>query len=133
MPYKLSCYRCGFEHLESEKCPRCRNMAWFAGAMMAGGILGLTMLFSQLAGCQPQPTVASPLDREILKRTDVQIRAIQADFQAKYAQITEPILKEQGDVKARVCGQARLAVNDCVIDLVTGAVTKAPAKPEAKK
>ena len=98
--------------------------------MMAGAVIGALL---SIASCQSKPITASQLDREILKRTQVQIQAIQADFQAKYAQITELILKEQNEVKARVCAAAVLPVNDCQIDLVTGAVTKTPTKPEAKK
>ena len=135
MPYNYVCPRCDREVPIGRDCPSCYQTEWTLwGVLTCIGIVVALVLFSNLAGCQPKPPVANALDREILKRTQLQLSTIQADFQREYAKITDPILKEQAEVLHRNCDPLKIAIQDCVVDTVTGAVTKRqPPKQDARK
>ena len=85
----------------------------------------LFLLAFGLFADEPKPTV-SELDREKLKRIQLQMELLQKQIDAALS----PILQEQAEILDRVCKASNLDRADCEVNIKTGVVTK---KPEGDK
>ena len=85
-------------------------------------------LFAALSFAADKPQI-SDLDKEKLRRIDVQMQLLQKQINESIA----PILAEQNEIKARVCKDNKVELSECEINYLTGSVTKAKKEPEPKK
>ncbi len=67
---------------------------------------------------------ASELDREILKRGELQLQNLQLQLQQQYTNMSAPIIKEMQAVYDRNCAENKLPTDKCDINKITGVVTK---------
>lgn len=68
----------------------------------------------------PKPVVASELDREKLKRIQLQVELLQKRLNEEF----QPLQQERNAILEKLCGAAGFDLNECQIDTTTGAVTK---------
>jgi hypothetical protein len=70
------------------------------------------------------------LDIEIMKRTSLQMKDLNTQIQVA----AKPIMEEQSAANKRLCDTEKLKVEECDVNLDTGAVTKkAPPKADPPK
>lgn len=91
-------------------------------------LIGVCAILILVVGCsmkgQPSPLALSPLDKEILKRTESQLQTLQLRYQSEAA----PIIKEHDDLVASYCTKAGLIASgqnaNCQVDVNAGTITK---------
>jgi len=79
-------------------------------------------------GAKDDKPAISELDREKLKRIDVQLQLLNKQINETIA----PILAEQNEIKARVCAANKIELGECEINVSTGTVTRVKKQPEKK-
>ena len=95
-----------------------------------GALLPLLVLGVVIYG-QITPVRVSDLDREVLRRTEAQLQALQLRLQTEAA----PIIGEHDAVYKKYCDKAGLTIGvggNCQINTLTGEVTKIPPQPTKK-
>jgi len=88
--------------------------------------VGLRKVFSQ-----PSAVVVDQIDREILKRTEAQLQALQLRYQSEAG----PIVMEHDEIVKKYCSKAGLVYSptgNCAIDVASGLVTKKSAQVPPK-
>lgn len=76
------------------------------------------------------PTViADKYEREVLKRTDLQIQMIVERFQTELQKATADIVKEANEIYGPLCKKAEVSLDQCQIDRISGVVSKKTAQP----
>lgn len=93
-------------------------------------VLLLFALFASACSAGNKP--ASELDREVLKRGELQLQNLQLQLQQQYQTMSAPIIKEMQAIYDKNCAENKIAADKCDIDKITGVVTK-KAEPAAKK
>ena len=76
---------------------------------------------------QTPVTTLSALDKETLKRTDLQLQMIRQQFTAA----AQPVADEQNSVIKRVCAGAKIPVDQCAVDMNSGLIARKPAQTAA--
>ncbi len=84
----------------------------------------LLFLILFAVACSAGNKPASELDREILKRGQLQLQNLQLQLQQQYQNMSAPIIKEMQAIYDRNCNENKIPANKCDIDNVTGVVTK---------
>jgi hypothetical protein len=117
---------CGREVPFGRSCPTCgKNSRWLWLFWIPLIILACAVAGSwAVRAAAPQSVGASPYELEFLKRTQIQYQVLFKDLQK--------VMTEQTGMLQSVCGRSKLTVDQCDVNLETGAVTKKAPQPPGK-